>query len=150
MPLPSDFGDLEVGEVMHSGVIDCPPQTPIRDLAPIMAENKVHCVVVNGLARDAHNADQLVWGVITAFELMRAIATNQVDQEVGRLAASEVVTIGPHEPLHHAAQVMSEHECSHLIVVDPGTGRPTGVVSSIDIACGLAWGPRPLSVDPVT
>jgi CBS domain-containing protein len=40
---------------------------------------------------------------------------------------------------------MSEHECSHLIVTDPDSGRPLGVVSSLDVARALVWGPRPSS-----
>ncbi len=150
MPLPSNFGDLEVDQVMHSGIIDCSPQTPIWELAPMMAENSVHCVIVDGLACGPHNTERLVWGVIKDIELMRAITTDQLDQEVGKLAASEIVTIGPHEHIRQAAKVMGEHECSHLIVVDPDTGRPIGVISTLDVARGLAWGPRPLSVDPTT
>jgi CBS domain-containing protein len=40
---------------------------------------------------------------------------------------------------------MSEHECSHLIVTDSDSGRPLGVVSSLDVARALVWGPRPSS-----
>jgi hypothetical protein len=34
---------------------------------------------------------------------------------------------------------MGEHDCSHLIVIEPDSGRPLGVVSSLDVArasCG--------------
>ena len=150
MPLPSDFTDLEVDEVMHSGVIDCPPQTSLHELASMMAENSVHCIVVDGLARGPRNVEQLVWGVITDVELMRAASTGDLDQEVGKLAATEIITINPHDHIQRAAQLMGEHECSHLIVVDPDSGRPLGVISSLDIAKGLAWGPRPLSTNPAT
>jgi CBS domain-containing protein len=150
MPLPSDFADLEVDEVMHTGIIDCPPQTPLRELASMMAENSIHCVVVDGLARGAHNLERLVWGVITDVELMRAAGASELDQDAGKLAVSEIVTIKPHEPIHQAAKLMGEHECSHLIVVDPDSGRPLGVISSLDVARGLVWGPRPQAADPTT
>jgi CBS domain-containing protein len=150
MPLPSDFADLEVDQVMHSGVIDCQPQTPLRELASMMAENSVHCVVIDGVARGPRNLERLVWGVLTDVELMRAAGASELDQDAGKLAASEIVTIEPHEHIQRAAQLMGEHECSHLIVVDPASGRPLGVISSLDVARGLVWGPRPLAADPTT
>ena len=45
--------------------------------------------------------------------------------------------------LHHpsmAAQLMSEHEVSHLVVVQPHSGHPVGVLSALDLAGVLAWG----------
>ena len=38
------------------------------------------------------------------------------------------------EPLRTAAQLMSEHGVSHLIVVDNAGGYPLGVISTLDIA----------------
>jgi CBS domain-containing protein len=133
---------------MHSGVIDCPPQTPLRDVVAMMAEARVHCVVVDGLASGPRHTERLVWGAITDLELMRAASAGELDQQAGKLAATEIVTINPHDHIHQAAQVMSEHECSHLIVIDPDSDRPIGVVSTLDIVRGLSWGPRPLSVNP--
>jgi CBS domain-containing protein len=43
-------------------------------------------------------------------------------------------------PLRDAGDLMLTHGVSHLIVVDPATQRPTGVLSTLDIAGILAWG----------
>jgi CBS domain-containing protein len=43
-------------------------------------------------------------------------------------------------PLREAGELMLKHGVSHLIVVDPTTQRPTGVLSTLDIAGILAWG----------
>ncbi len=68
-----------------------------------------------------------------------------MDGEAGEIAASEIVTIERSEDVQRAPQLMGEHECSHLIVTDPDSGRPLGVVSSLDVARALVWGPRPSS-----
>lgn len=143
VPLPADHSSLKVHEVMHPGIIDCPPQTPVSEVVSLMAEHGVHCIVVDGLARARHYHEQLVWGILSDVELMRAVSDERTDMEAGSVAATEIVTIAPHEDVHRAAQLMSEHECSHLVVVDPDAGRPVGVVSSIDVARALAWGVRP-------
>ncbi len=145
MPLPSSHSSLKIHEVMHPGIIDCPPQTPLHEVASLMAENSVHCVVVDGLARGSHHTERLVWGVISDVDFMRAAGAGRMEGEAGEIAATEIVTINPHEDIQHAAQVMGEHDCSHLIVIEPDSGRPLGVVSSLDVARALVWGPRPSS-----
>jgi CBS domain-containing protein len=42
------------------------------------------------------------------------------------------------EPLRRAAQMMAEHEVSHLVAVDPETTKPVGVISTLDIARALS------------
>jgi CBS domain-containing protein len=143
MSLPSDRSSLKVGEVMHSGVLDCPPQTPLGEVVSLMAEHNVHCVVVDGLARDRHHNERLVWGILSDIEVMRAVGDEQMDVQAGALAATEIVTIAVEDDVHRAAQLMSEHECSHLVVVDRDVARPVGVISSLDVARALAWGVRP-------
>jgi CBS domain-containing protein len=143
MPLPAHFSEIAVVDVMNPGIIDCPPQTPLTEVTSLMAENTVHCVVVDGLARGPHRSERLVWGVISDIDLMRAAATGKMDGEAGEIAATEIVTIECGEQVQRAAQLMAEHECSHLIVTDPDSGRPLGLVSSLDVARALVWGVRP-------
>lgn len=42
------------------------------------------------------------------------------------------------EPLQNAAQLMSEHGVSHLVVVEGAGGYPLGVLSTLDIAAAYA------------
>ena len=37
-----------VADVMRPGILSCPPETPVREVARIMAVHRVHCVVVGG------------------------------------------------------------------------------------------------------
>jgi CBS domain-containing protein len=46
--------------------------------------------------------------------------------------------VSPGETLERAAQLMTEHNTAHLIVVDPKQQRPLGVLSTLDIAGTLA------------
>jgi CBS domain-containing protein len=41
-------------------------------------------------------------------------------------------------PIALAAQLMSQHRVTHLVVVSPETTRPLGVVSNLDLARALA------------
>jgi CBS domain-containing protein len=142
MPPPSDHSSLKVHEVMHPGIIDCPPQTPLSEVVSLMAEHRIHCVVVDGLARDRRHNEQLVWGIVSDVELMRAVSDGHTDAQAGSVAATEIVTIYPDDDVHRAAQLMSEHECSHLVVADSDVARPVGVISSLDVARALASGVR--------
>jgi len=84
----------------------------------------------------------LVWGTVSDVELMRAVASGRLDGAAGEAAIGELVTVNPDESIERAAQIMGEQDCSHLIVVAPDSGKPQGVISSLDIARGVAWGSR--------
>jgi len=135
------FEQLTVGSVMHVGVIECEPETPLAEVARLMAEEHTHSVVVCGLA--AVSRDGRAWALLSDVDLMRAFAADGASGVAFQAAASEIVTIGVHEPLARAAQVMGEHGCSHLVATAADSGLPAGVVSSLDVIRGLAWGWRP-------
>lgn len=133
MPADSPPTTLTVEHVMHPGVIDCPPQTPLHEVAGLMADNSVHCVVVDGLSRGPHGGEQLVWGIVSDIDLMRAAAAGRLDEEAGQAAATEIVTVDLEANVEQAAQAMAEHECAHLLVTG-ADGRPRGILSTLDVA----------------
>jgi CBS domain-containing protein len=55
---------------------------------------------------------------------------------------SPLVTITSSESLASAARSMAETGVSHLAVLDPVTGRPCGVLSTLDVVRHLADGGR--------
>lgn len=133
-----------VGAIMHHGVIGCEPQTPLIEVAALMADNGVHCVVVEGLARRPGAGEELVWGIVSDLDLMRAAVAGELDSEVGQIAATEIVTIDSDQSVERAIRLMSEHEIAHLVVVAPLSGEPAGVISTLDVAALLAGaGSRP-------
>ncbi|HYM45922.1 MAG TPA: CBS domain-containing protein [Solirubrobacteraceae bacterium] len=127
-----------VSAVMHHGVIHIPPQATLQEAAAEMAEQRVHCVVVEGLARGRDRQETLVWGILSDLDLVKAIASERLDTAVGDLAATEIVTVEEAETIERAAQLMAEHDCTHLVVVAP-SGAPVGVISSLDVACAATW-----------
>jgi CBS domain-containing protein len=130
--IPS-FQRARVGDAMRAGVISCPPDSSMRDVARIMTTNHVHAVVVRGVA------DGGAWGVVTDRDLLR-VATRAEDQNAGACASEVLVTVAPHEPLEVACELMRAHGVSHVMVVDPDKNQPLGVVSTLDVAGIVAWG----------
>jgi CBS domain-containing protein len=128
---------VTVEDVMTRGVVDAAPQTPLHELAAKMAEHGVHCVVVDGLARGLGGSEKLVWGIVSDMDLIAAAASGRAGVSAGELAATEIVTVAPSEPVEQAVRLMAQHECPHVIVVS-GDGQPVGVVSSLDVAEALA------------
>src|SRR5512132_396371 len=127
---------IPVAEAMHRGVLGCPFDTPLAEVALMMATQRVHAIVGLG---DLADDDTRVWGVVSDRDIVAmAAAGGDVDMQLaGGSAATEVVTIEPHDSLRRAAQLMHEHGLSHLIVVEPGVDRPIGVVSTLDVAAAV-------------
>lgn len=143
----SGLASRRVAEAMSSGLITCDPSTSLRVVAGIMAEARIHCVVVDGI--DA--AGGAGWGIVSDLDLVAASAAGDADRTAAEAAVTEVITVDAQETLERAAQVMAEHELTHLIVAETATGRPVGVVSTLDLAAalsGAAGGPRRTAQEP--
>jgi CBS domain-containing protein len=121
---------VPVERVMHVGFFSCPLDTPLRSVARLMAERHVHCVVGFGEAGDS---DPRLWGVVSDVDVIAALAGGQGFATAGEIASTEVVTIQPQESVLVAAELMRDHEVSHLLVVQRGTDRPIGVISTLDV-----------------
>jgi CBS domain-containing protein len=133
---------LRVADAMHPGLISCSPDTPLRTVARMMAMYRVHAILVT-----AHGAEELpgggVWGVISDTDLLRAVQAGDIDEEASRaLASAPVLTVTTNDALGHAAQLMADHDIAHLIVAEPRTARPIGVLSTLDVARALAGFPE--------
>ena len=127
---------ITVGEAMHRGVLSVPLTAPLSQVAETMAKHRVHCVVAIGETHDGRHGR--VWGLVTDLELTRIACTEGLQgRTAGGSAIAEVVTIEPSQTIHRAGELMTEHGVSHLIVVDPLTDRPVGVLSTLDVAGAL-------------
>ncbi len=125
--------ELEVRAAMHEGVLSCPADTPLSAVAELMAAHAVHSVVVTD------DKDDTIWGVVSDLDLMAAAGVRDLDaQSAGGSAATPALVIGPRDTLQRAAQMMTEHATTHLLVVDDVSGRPVGVLSTLDVARVLA------------
>jgi len=127
---------VRVADAMHAGVVTCAADTPLRDVARILAEHRIHCVAVP----DIEGKGLAAWGVVTDLDVVGAAAAGSVEgRTAGDVAASEALAISEDDVLERAVQLMSEHQVAHLVVVGAASGRPVGVLSTLDVAGLLAW-----------
>jgi CBS domain-containing protein len=120
--------ELTVADAMHRGIVSCPPSANLLEVAALLARNAIHCAVVTD---DAGT----VWGIVSDVDLMRGLGS-PVPLTAGNLAALEAVAVAPDDELQRAAQLMAEHDVSHLIV--RSEGAPVGIVSTLDVARAAA------------
>lgn len=119
-----------VSEFASVGILSCTPDAPLDEVAWLMAHNRVHAVVV---AEDATEAP-----VIADADLIAAASSGHFDQlSAGDITATEAVSVRDDETLERAAQLLSEHGVSHLVVRDRH-GQPTGVLSTLDLARAIS------------
>jgi len=123
-----------VAEAMTQGVINCAPETPLRMVARMMATHRVHAVAVHSVTVVGGHG----WGVVSDLDLVAAAAFDLDRQTAGQVASSSVLTVTPDETIERVAQLMTENETAHVIVLDAPDGRPVGVVSTLDVARVLA------------
>jgi acetoin utilization protein AcuB len=121
------LGRYTVLNALQLDLIECPADADVRSVARTMAEHTVHCVVVRNLESGA-------WGIVSDLDLMAAMRPELADATAGQLAATDPLTVGPADTLQRAAQLMAEHQASHAVVVDPVTGEPVGILSTLDVA----------------
>jgi CBS domain-containing protein len=73
-----------VGGVMHSGVVTCRPDASLRTVARLLAEHRIHAVVVTtGPEKTTPSA------VVTDRDVVFAYSRGQLDRLTARDAASE-------------------------------------------------------------
>ena len=138
--LTPSFEHARVADAMRPRVLTCDPGTLLVAVARRMASEHVHAIVV---LLETVNPDGEVarrpWAVVTDHDVLRS-AASAADQTAGDVATGEVLLAHPDEPLPDVAQRMLEHGTSHAVVVEPRTGSPVGVLSTLDIAGILGWG----------
>src|SRR6266487_4322487 len=111
---PARLEAATVADAMSVGVISCPPETPLRNVAALMSNYRVHGVFVFDYGGDN-------------------------DERTARdSAVTPLVTVRGDERLDRAALLMAETGVSHLAVIDAVTQRPAGVLSTFDIVRVLA------------
>jgi CBS domain-containing protein len=98
----------------------------------MMAAYKVHCVVVYDESDERGDG---LWGIVSDLDLAAGLSEGAIDaRTAGEIAATPIVTVSADETLARAGQLMTEHGSAHLVVVEPRTGLPAGVVSTLDLA----------------
>jgi CBS domain-containing protein len=137
MPDQSSHGSqlehLRVRDCMHAGVLTCTADTPLVEVAGIMAKHRVHAVaVMDDMRRPI--------GLVAALDVVAAAIRDEHERVTARVATATepLITISTDAPLDRAAKLMTKHRVHHLIVVDPADGYPVGILSTLDVAVLVA------------
>ncbi len=112
---------------MHHGVMTCRHDDSIHHVAAIMSNYRVHAVVV----ATGNGARPL--GIVSDLDVATAAATG-AECTALEAAATEPLSVSSSASLERAAQLMSEHGVSHLVVLDSAGGYPLGILSTLDFA----------------
>jgi len=119
-----------VADAMTPGVISCPPDTPLREVAALMVERRVHGIYVF----DDRSDDRSLWGLVSDLDLVAGARGGLGGSTARDAAVAPLVSVHADESLDRAARLLAENGVSHLAVLDPRTARPVGVLSTLDIA----------------
>ena len=126
---------MRVGEIMHVGLVTCPPDVSLEAVAATMTREGVHCIVIT----DGDGGRPSVWGIVSDLDLIAAASVRPLaEQKAGGSALRPAVTIGPDASLEVAARTMTKAGVAHLMVVDPVEQRPIGMLSTLDLAGAFA------------
>lgn len=112
-----------IGEIMVRDLLAVAGDTGLADAARQMHERRVGAVVVI-------DGDRLV-GILTERDVLRAVATGNVEGPVSASMTHGPDTVEPSETTGHAAALMIHGGFRHLPVVDEGT--VVGMISIRDL-----------------
>lgn len=141
------FEDGTVGEAMSRGVISCPPETSLRVVARMMASFGVHAIFVFERSEAAEDEPQL-WAVVSDLDLVAAAQLDLDTLTAGASAVTPLVSVPADTAIAEAGSLMARYGIAHLAVTEPGSSRPIGVISTLDIARAIAAGLGPREAVP--
>ncbi len=127
---------------MSHGVISCSRETPLRVVARMMATYGVHAIFVFRHTDEGDEAPHL-WGVVSDLDLVAAARLDLDTLTAGATAVTPLVSIPADSSIAEAGSLMAQYGIAHLAVTDPGSRRPIGVISSLDVARAVAAGLGP-------
>ena len=137
--LPFPFEEALVGDAMSRGVISCPPETPLRVVARMMATYGVHAIFVFEHTDDDEE-DPRLWAVVSDLDLVAATALDLDMLTAGATAVTPLVSVATDCSIAEAGSLMAQYGIAHLAVTERLSRRPIGVVSTLDIARAIAAG----------
>lgn len=120
---PRPLAARAVRDVMHRGIITCPPTAPFADVASVLVERRTHSAMVS---REGGMA------FVTDIDLVAAAVRGWPLPTAGELAGTGIAVVTEHTTLEHAAALVAETAVGHIVVVDTD-GSPVGVVSTLDV-----------------
>ena len=107
-------------QAIMTPAVTCTPDEGVQEVAQRIIRKAVnHIVVVN--------SDNQLIGIVTSFDVTKAIATGEKD--LTKIMTHKVVTATPDEPVELCVQKMKQHDISALPVTD-SRNKVLGIVTS--------------------
>ncbi|MCU7787584.1 MFS transporter [Pyrobaculum sp. 3827-6] len=111
-------------EFMKSPPITAPADAKIRDVAGLMADQRIGLVILT--------ADGSITGVVSERDVVRAVAQGRsLDDKALDIATRRVITVSPDASLGDVMLNMAEYGIRHVVVAQDD--KPLGVISIRDI-----------------
>jgi len=124
---------VKICDLMHKGIISCPADDSVHDVARMMHDNNFRSVIVV-------NEGGEVWGIITYRELLLHYGEDLRAKQAHDIMRPYRMEVDPQWPVEKAIELMTRMKYYHLIIVDPhvGTRWPVGILTSFDIVQYMA------------
>lgn len=139
LPLEPKEQLVRVLDLMHRGLVTCPPETTLGEAAALLVRERIHAVVVPG--EDGAPPGVLSDTDLLSGEWLSTDAEGLAEMRTitaGELQTTPAATIDAAAPAAEAARRLREEHLSRLVVVEDGA--PVGVVSVSDLVRSLAAG----------
>ncbi len=122
-----------VRDVMRLGVTTCAPDTPLTEVAALMARDRASAVAVV-------NPNGELIGIISRTDMVRAYLKPFADLRAEDIMTTQVATIIPDIPVRAAVQIMLDRGVHQLIILHarPAPQRPVGILTMDDIVKDMA------------
>lgn len=127
---PHVLAGVTVGDVMGAGFVTCFPGDDLATVASKLATDGVHVAVLTPLN---HGAPRIV----TDVDIIRAALSGTGRELAADINRDPAVSLVADAPVTDAIAEMAEKRTRRLVVVDPGTGVPIGLVSGLDLIAPL-------------
>lgn len=138
--LTPSFEHALVRDAMRARVLTCDAATPLVTVAQRMAGEHVHAlVVVRATDTGGGASERRPWAILTDRDVLRCAARME-EMTAADVATGELLQVHPDDRLADVADRMLEHGLTHAVVTNADSGRPVGIVSTLDIAGILGWG----------
>ena len=117
---------MQVKQAMTTQVLVTDPNTTIRDVAKVMSNHRVGCLVVL--------EEKKIVGMITELDIIWKVVANDKDPNtttVADIMTKEVVTVQADQTLEEASALMVEHEIKKLPVLEKD--KLVGIITATDL-----------------
>lgn len=113
-----------VSEIGTNNLIMLSPENTIREAASIFNENTINGAPII--------VDNIVVGMLTVTDLVRAISQQKEDSNVSDVMSDKVVSVNKNMRIANAVEIMYKHKIGRLIITDDNN-NPIGIVTRTDL-----------------